>query len=71
MDIMHMRRWIYLDEIPPDVNPGIDLLVRYTGVKREEIEFHIRAIVRLPNPSWLRLTQKVCTSRTWCLDQSA
>lgn len=41
-----MQRWMYQDDIPDDAAPAKALLVEYSGIQPEEIDYHLHSIVR-------------------------
>lgn len=50
MDVMEMWRLIYQEELPKDIGNARELLQDYSGLKADNVEAHLYAIVRARLP---------------------
>lgn len=45
MDVLEMCQWMYCEDLPDDIGPTMELLERYSGLRRDKIESHLRETV--------------------------
>ena len=57
MDVLEIQKWAFMPNLPDNIAPIRDLLIRYSQIPAEEIEPHLLKIVSYlyPSPDFIRL----------------
>lgn len=45
MDLMAVRDWTYIEDMPEDIGPARHLLEKYSKIPFQDLENHIRRVV--------------------------